>query len=326
MIICYYSDFDLKSLKSLTSCMNQNHTYFKMENIRSVDEYLITYKFKPFAVIMKVIEVIKYVSLLFRAKQIIFSTPHPSFRIIKYFRPVLSLHLYLRNTHLISESQSLSDRLAKFKSISLFKILFDNYYADYYYVPGLVNQNFLVNKGVNLSNIKVVGLHPTGRQINLLKLPNRIIVISQAWAAHGFINEYITEVKSIKFLIAKLKEKFNNKFDIILKIHPRENIQTYSDLDCSVLLTYQQENNSDIIVGGLSSFYFENINDNFYPIFYVNKDTLKYYAPILRQFNLPFCADPECVINKICNILNGTDNLESETQFILSNVHPLIFL
>ena len=323
LLVCFNSDFDLKSLKSFTIGFGEKRIFFKMSNVKSVDEYKFKYKFKFIAIFIKLIEVTKYTFRLFLSDSILFSTPHPSFRIIKFFRPKVNLILYLRNIHFFSESQSLSDRLSRVNIKGGLNLLFNNYYADQYFVSGIVNYKFLLKKGVLPDLISQVGLHPTALDFSLSIKPNRIVVISQAWAAHGFIEEYETEKKVIKDLIVFLQKNFSNSLEIILKLHPREKMEDYREINCEILTKYVQAGNSDIIIGGLSSFFFENASDNFYPIFLVHKSSLKYYFEVLKEFDLPYCDSEEKIYNKILSYINNTDNASKEKNFILSNTVPL---
>lgn len=323
--VCFYSVFDKYSLDSFTSNITASKVFFEMGRVRSVDEYKAKYRYKLVALIFKLAEILRYTILLRNSSMILFSTPHPSFRILKFFRPQVELILYLRNIHFFTEDQSLSDRLANGSSIKHFRKVLNNYYADKYFVSGIINKNYLINRGIVDKSIFSVGLHPIGNKIYFDKKPNRIVVISQAWAAHGFINEYKEEVVVIKSIISFLLKTYANEYTLILKPHPREPIDSYIDVKCPIAKQYIQDDNSDIIIGGFSSFFFENANRNFYPIFFVHAASFKYYKDIIEKYNVPYISSLEKLKNKIDSIIENNDTLEKEREIINNNVSPLRF-
>ncbi len=321
--ICFYSDFDYQSLDSFLSSRDKDKYFLKMENTKSLDEYKAIYKNKLLAICYKIIEVLKYTFKLRNSTIILFSTPHPSFRLLKFFRPNAILILYLRNIHFFSDDQSFSDRLSRKRYNNYFSVLINNYYADKYFVSGIVNKNYLIKRGLLDKNINLVGLHPLKSKIHINKTPNRIIVISQAWAAHGFTDEYTEEVKAVKSIVSYLSKLFKSKCEILLKPHPREQVDVYKDIECDIIYNYSQGSNSDIIIGGLSSFFFENANKDFYPVFFVHSFSFKYYSEILEVYNIPYCNSIYQLEFKINAILEKNDFLVREIEFINSNISPL---
>lgn len=328
LTILYRNDAERSALSSVFGKVeNVRLKYIYFGNSKSVDEYRMKY-FYPVAVLLKAFEVFWLFVKLLPYKNIAFSTPHPSFRVLRFIKPGVKLLFYIRTLHIIEDTQSLSDRLSvRSKKLSKSLLFLNNYFADYYYSPGIINNSFLYFKGVDDSKIVNVGLHPINTIENIPNRKRRIVIASQAWDAHGFFETYTGEVEFISHLANELSLKFPDLFEIIIKLHPREREGVYSDVNAKVCRALDTPlTTDDILLGGLSSYLTEQYLTGVKVVFFVHEKATDYYDKPVKKFEIPVYHSIPELVNVVDRIIQLEHSMEKELVFLKKAAMPPIYI
>jgi hypothetical protein len=172
-------------------------------------------------------------------------------------------------------------RFGMFKWIFQSK-LFNAYEADQILTVGELNKSFIVDRGTNPKKIHLIGavwlrnfsIQPSGISLS------KIIFITQAFSAHGFVKQHEDQINFLKNLINWCD---NNQKKLVIRIHPRdyfpyaEKIKTQLEIDQTPPFEFLKNSitKNDIIISPLSTMAFEIIslggNCVFYSSYYLDK-------------------------------------------------------
>lgn len=328
LTILYRNEAEKSALASVFDKVEKiEFKYVYFGNSKSVDEYKLKYAV-PVAFLMKIFEILALLFRLISMKNLAFSTPHPSFRILRFIKPNVKLFFYIRTLHIIEENQSYSDKISsKSKRLSRSLNFLNNYFADYYFSPGLINNKFLTFKGVNENKIVNVGLHPETNNHIAVNTRRRIVIASQAWDAHGFMDTYTGEVSFISDLAKELKKIFANEFDIIIKLHPRERDGIYNIENVAVCRQLDDSLTShDILIGGLSSYLIEQYLSGVKIIFFVHEKAFHYYKKPVTNFEIPAYYSVSDIVDVIHKITESKYSMDAELKFLKKAALPPIYI
>jgi hypothetical protein len=183
---------------------------------------------------------------------VLFSTPHPAFRMLQSIRPGrVRFICYLRTQHFLKISQSLSDRIRLLAlRYGIRARLVNSYYADLYLLPGRVNLDYVRWCGAKSEDCCIIGYHPKPRVAQAGAC--RIIIATQNWTGHGFEQVGRMQEISVASLYAALDRAYPGR--VVVRPHPREK-GLYAGLrkDTSSQMI-ETINTSDILISDLSSF------------------------------------------------------------------------
>ncbi|MBS1590816.1 MAG: hypothetical protein JST07_01760 [Bacteroidetes bacterium] len=330
--ILYRNTAERQALASLTLQIGEaNKKYIDFGFTKSIDEYKVRYKFFFISLIVKCFEIFKLFRLIKKEKNIIFCTPHPAFRISRFLNPQKRLYLYLKTLHIIDEDLSFSDKISGFLKKRKMKlgILFNNYYADFYYTSGRANNDFLYRKGILNASVILVGLHPEIPQsiINASNVKRRIIIITQSWKSHGLPEIQRSEEAFIIKLIENLGPKYYD--NLYLKVHPRD--YTHYPLATEKIIREVSFNDTinenDIIIGGMSSLMIEAYIKKAKLIFFVVKEAEKYLSTLENEnISFPYSNTVNEIgdyINKNLSGQNTNVEIEQLMKYLVSDISYL---
>lgn len=195
-------------------------------------------------------------------------------------------------------------------------------FSDMYLVLGEINRKYLMSKGVDSDKISILG------SLEYDHVPQRTQsseAKSICYITGAF--EWIGDLEGDKYQDQKIVEYLDllsrsyEKFNIWIRVHPRENIKKYEKLKqkYSFLHIQQSTGNSllndlskfDILIGGLSTALFEgSLLGNNRILFVINKNEFYRYKSLINDINLPF----------FYSIRDAMDNMVSGTEIKDKNI------
>ena len=306
--ICYRCDEDREALWCIVEKLGVSKQSVQLDYgwTKSVDEYRATSVFL-LALIRKIWEVVRliFIVLLKGGDVLLYCTPHPAFRILHFVTfGRLRCICYLRTQHFIKTAQSLSDRIFLVaRRLGINWRFLNNYDADILLVPGVINKNYLLWRGIDKQRCYVVGMQAPSRTRNVPGKAVRFVVASQNWRGHGFSEEADDQKEHLPLVCKVLRIQFG--VEVFIRPHPR-------DLDIYETESVNRSANfidtvsaSDILITGLSSLATDCSVLGVKIVFYVRPCSSRAVQITMEEYKFAFVTTVEELILEIRRILNG---------------------
>jgi len=210
-------------------------------------------------------------------------------------------------------------------------------YTDYYFVLGENNKKYLELNGIPSEKVFITG-SPTYDEVenfktfneekNLTKKTINLYYITSAFEWIGNIEGENYQRKKIKQIIQFCKE--NPDIKLTIRVHPREPIEKYQDLEKKypfLKIDYYKSPELfkdlikyDIICGGLSNVLFESILLDKIVIFYLLEDEIPLYKDILDFTKIKYFTN----INKIKSFIKKIRNSNLIVSSIVKNQKDIV--
>jgi len=201
-------------------------------------------------------------------------------------------------------------------------------YADYYLVVGETNKKYLELNGVSAKKILITGSPAHDKTEKFKDNSNKLLdkkFINLYYITSAF--EWIGDAKGEKNQIKKIHRiielcRNNKNIKLTLRIHPREPIEKYQDLERKhphLAVDYYKSTNLfkdlgkyDIICGGLSNVLFEAMPLDKVAIFYLLPNEISFYQEVIDFTKIKYFTDIEQIKNFI-NEIKISDKVFSST-------------
>jgi UDP-N-acetylglucosamine 2-epimerase len=193
---------------------------------------------------------------------------------------------------------------------------FNNYYADYLFTIGSLNKNTLRERKIPESNIYLSGPLLLDRYPAVQDKPEvplrkkELIYITQAYLWHLDASGHNEQLDSIHGLLQSIAESQAGRFDICLRVHPRDDVRIYEEflrnyslpvrIDTSPAAEFLQGiSRYKILISGLSTLAFEWIYLGGNCVFLSTEKLLKEGGEIYKRLGLSPYLKPGEILRDI---------------------------